>query len=416
MPCKIGRREATMKFDTQIDAKEYDAFVCSHPLCNLLQSSKWANIKADWDSLRCGVRDEKGKLIASALVLIRHLPLGKTMFYLPKGPILDYHQEEVVHFFLDSLKKVGKSYHCIYIKMDPGILKNCYKVDAYEDSIYPEAKQQVNVLRQCGCIHLGYTKSLEDTVQPRFHAAVRKVDDFESTLPKHTKRHLATARKKFVTVDICDASRVDDFAKLMASTEERKQIKLRDAAYYRRLLQTYGDDARLFLACIDLEKLLEDSKVKLTKVQSDIVKCKEKDAGKKASLEKNRDALENDIIALQEYIQKDGQRVPVAGALGVIYGTTCEMLYMGMDSKYRRYMGPYLSHITPMLYAFEHGCTLCNMGGVEGTLDDGLTKFKANFNPDILEYIGEFDLPINRFLYHGAQYALKVRKKMLHRH
>lgn len=405
-----------MKFETEIDVQEYDAFVCSHPLCNLLQSSKWADIKAEWDSLRCGVRDENGKLMATALVLIRHLPLGKTMFYLPKGPVLDFDNEKLVHFFLDSLKTWSKKYHCIYIKMDPGIIKNCYKVEDYTDDIYPEAKRQVNILRQCGCIHLGYTKSLEDTIQPRFHAAVRKVDDFEATLPKHAKRHLATARKKFVTVDICDASRVDDFAKLMALTEERKNIKLRGVDYYRRLLDTYGEDARLFLACIDLEKLLKDSEAKFIKVDADIAKCKEKDAGKKASLEKNKEALEKDIRSLREYMQSDGNRVPVAGALGVLYGPTCEMLYMGMDSKYRRYMAPYLSHITPMLYSFEHGCTLCNMGGVEGTLDDGLTKFKANFNPDIIEYVGEFDLPINRFLYHGAQYALKVRKKMLNRH
>ena len=34
------------------------------------------------------------------------------------------------------------------------------------------------------------------------------------------------------------------------------------------------------------------------------------------------------------------------------------------------------------------------MGGVEGSLDDGLTKFKDNFNPTINEMIGEFDIPV----------------------
>ena len=45
-------------------------------------------------------------------------------------------------------------------------------------------------------------------------------------------------------------------------------------------------------------------------------------------------------------------------------------------------------------------------------LDDGLTKFKANFNPTIDETIGEFDLPVNKSLYKASEMAYKLRKKM----
>jgi serine/alanine adding enzyme len=38
------------------------------------------------------------------------------------------------------------------------------------------------------------------------------------------------------------------------------------------------------------------------------------------------------------------------------------------------------------------------MGGVEGSLDDGLTKFKDNFDPTINEFIGEFDLMVSPIL------------------
>ena len=53
------------------------------------------------------------------------------------------------------------------------------------------------------------------------------------------------------------------------------------------------------------------------------------------------------------------------------------------------------------------------MGGVEGTLDDGLTKFKDNFAPTINEFIGEFDLPVNTLLYKPSKIAYeKVKGKM----
>lgn len=43
------------------------------------------------------------------------------------------------------------------------------------------------------------------------------------------------------------------------------------------------------------------------------------------------------------------------------------------------------------------------MGGVEGSLDDGLTKFKDNFNPTINEFIGEFDIPVYPIMYRLTQ-------------
>ena len=47
---------------------------------------------------------------------------------------------------------------------------------------------------------------------------------------------------------------------------------------------------------------------------------------------------------------------------------------------------------------------------IEGTLDDGLTKFKDNFNPTINEFIGEFDIPIYPFMYRLTQKAYKILK------
>ena len=54
------------------------------------------------------------------------------------------------------------------------------------------------------------------------------------------------------------------------------------------------------------------------------------------------------------------------------------------------------------------------MGGVEGTLDDGLTKFKDNFNPTINEFIGEFDIPIYPFMYRLTQKAYKILEYSTH--
>ena len=40
------------------------------------------------------------------------------------------------------------------------------------------------------------------------------------------------------------------------------------------------------------------------------------------------------------------------------------------------------------------GIRRCNLGGVEGTLDDGLSVFKGNFPVQIEEMIGEFEVAV----------------------
>lgn len=63
-----------------------------------------------------------------------------------------------------------------------------------------------------------------------------------------------------------------------------------------------------------------------------------------------------------------------------------------------KFMPQYKEYVENFNWAFDRGCLWSNMGGVEGSLDDGLTKFKDNFNPTINEMIGEFDIPVYPFM------------------
>ena len=89
------------QFIEQLDAQEHDAFVSSHELCNLLQSSKWGLVKENWKRSIVGVK-EQGKLVASCMILIKPLPLGFSMFYIPRGPVLDYTNAALTAYLLKT--------------------------------------------------------------------------------------------------------------------------------------------------------------------------------------------------------------------------------------------------------------------------------------------------------------------------
>ena len=46
-------------------------------------------------------------------------------------------------------------------------------------------------------------------------------------------------------------------------------------------------------------------------------------------------------------------------------------------------------------FSMENNCHYCNLGGIDGNLNDHLTTFKQKFNGRIMEFAGEYDLPIS---------------------
>lgn len=398
----------------KIKELEHDTFVMSHPLCNLLQSSKWGKVKANWNTVFVGVKDN-GILVASAMILIKPLPLKFTMFYIPRGPVMDYENEIVTRFMMRGIKTLAKQYHSVMVTFDPAIHCNVYTIQDQNDTKYPHIGQIVELLSSCGAKFKGYSKDLSSTIQPRYHAVVYASEEFENNKSKTLKKSLQTVEKKKIKVEAYHVNGVEDFAKVMLCTQERKNILLRDQAYFHNLMSIYGDDAIIYLAKLPIQELLDETKAKLAQNEHDLQDCPQNAKKKRFTLEELHSSFTREVKELEENYEREGAEVVVSGALCVKYGKTSELLYAGMDDHYKRYMAPYASFYACMIWSFEHGCEWCNMGGIEGDLNGGLAKFKANYNPVINEFIGEFDMAVNPIIYKLATIAMRLRSYALHK-
>ena len=400
-------------FKTDIEAKEYDQFVETHPYCNLLQSYNWANIKNNWNHIYTGVY-ENDKLVATGLVLIRKLPFLFTMFYLPRGPVLDYKNKDLLHFYFKELKKIAQNKHCLFIKFDPSILVSSFHLD--EDRKELEYKEEFENILSCQAIHYGFNKDFDTTIQPRFHMVEYAQDFGMDTLTKKGKKNIKTAQKQNLDIQFGGIELLDDFDKVMKCTESRKGISLRTKEYYRLLLETYKENAFIALAYFHIQDMLNETKTRYEKCLSDLSNCPENAKKKRFTLEELKTSLENKISKYQSDIEKYGDSVCVCGTLTVKYGHTSEILYAGMNEEFKKLMGPYLTWYQTMNTCFEMGCMTSNMGGIEGSLKGGLVDFKEIYYPRINEYIGEFDIPVNKFLYNVAFKAYKKIKERNTKH
>ena len=397
-----------------ISAQEHDDFVKKSSQTNLLQSASWAKVKDNWDNERIGFY-KNDQLVASASILIKPLPLGMTMLYIPRGPIMDYHDQELLQFVLNSLKQFAKTKKALFIKFDPSL----FIVQAQIGEDRKEQQETLDViqnLQKAGAIWVGRTESLDETIQPRFQANIYKDNFSEELLSKSTRQAIRTARNKGIQVQFGGKELLDDFSALMKKTENRKSIHLRGKDYYQKLLDTYPEHSYITLASIDLNERLESLQAQKAKAEKEASKFTEKT--KPSKIENNKQEqkrLQEEMDFLSEKIAQGATIVPLSGTLVLEYGVTSENIYAGMDEEYRRYQPALLTWYETAKHAFDRGADWQNMGGVENDLDGGLYHFKSKFNPTIEEFVGEFNLPTNP-LYHLSNLAYTLRKKFRSKH
>lgn len=397
-----------------ISAQEHDDFVKASSQTNLLQSASWAKVKDNWDNERIGFY-KNDQLVASASILIKPLPLGMTMLYIPRGPIMDYHDQELLQFVLNSLKQFAKTKKALFIKFDPSLfLVQNQSGEERQDN--PKTLDLINNLQKAGAIWLGRTELLDETIQPRFQANIYKDNFSEELLSKSTRQAIRTARNKGIQVQFGGKELLDDFSALMKKTENRKSIHLRGKDYYQKLLDTYPEHSYITLASIDLNERLESLQAQKAKAEKEASKFTEKTKpGKIENNKQEQKRLQEEMDFLSEKIAQGATIVPLSGTLVLEYGVTSENIYAGMDEEYRHYQPALLTWYETAKHAFDRGADWQNMGGVENDLDGGLYHFKSKFNPTIEEFVGEFNLPTNP-LYHLSNLAYTLRKKFRSKH
>ena len=402
------------RYQIGIPTLEYDQFVKEHELVNVLQSSAWEEVKSDWQHEKFGAY-RGDKLLATASILIKTLPLGYRMFYIPRGPVLDYKDAELLNFVLQSIKSYARSKRAIFVIFDPSICLSQSSIK-HEKIEYPENMAIIENLQRMGVRWSGKTDGMGDTIQPRIQAKVYKENFTEDKLCKSTKQAIRSARNKGVEIQIGRDELLESFSFLMKKTEKRKDIHLRNEAYYKKLLDNFKDKAYIALATLDIAKRLRELEEQLAKnLALEEAFTESTRTSKVEAQRRKKERLVEERAFLQRYLNEEKSNIPLAATLSLEFGNTSVNLYAGMDDAFKRYNAPILAWYETARYAFERGMVWQNLGGVENSLNGGLYHFKEKFNPTIEEYLGEFTMPTHP-LYSLLRIALDFRKALRTKH
>lgn len=388
------------------DLNEFDAFVNAHPLGNCMQISPWSEVKNDWDSTFAVVK-ENGKIVASALILKRKLPLGLALGYIPRGPIMEYENEALCKFFFDNLKKFARNENMISVKFDPNVFGE-YDIHSREEAQGYTNDSFVSLLKKYGCVHHGYNMDMYDATQPRFQLTFTVNENFKEVFPKKTRDKIKTALNYHVEIEEKHVESVEEFYEMISYTEKRKGIVLRNSEYFKRMLTAFEGRSVLLFAYLNVGLLKQDLVYRKIELEN---KLKQLDEG---ATNKRDVAMKQLAKATREYeaiCNEQEGRILISALLLIEDASTVELLYSGLNENYRQYLAPYALRQAGIEWAYTQGRKYFNFGGVQGNLEDGLFEFKSTFHPNIRSYVGEFDLPINKLLYKAMDIAIHVNKK-----
>ena len=399
-----------MKFLTDINNEKYTKFIKSHKHGNMMQAIEWSAIKNTWGAVRVAVSDDEDNIIAAAQVLTR-----KGLWYVPRGPILDYNNKELLEFFLTNLKKFAKTKQAKLVKLDIPIAVKDEKLANFKDVDVDRSNDElIKTFKSYGYNHKGFSLDMSSTIQPRFNTVTKLEKPIPDLFSKDTRRLIRDADKKFVEVRRCGKENLDDFLFALACTEKRKNISLRGREYFENLLDTFGDNALLYISYINVEKALKECHNRKENLEKEIEELGEKSPKKKRTLEEQVAGTDK-LIALfngLEIEDKSKDQV-ISAAITIAYGNHAEIIYAGMNEDFAKLPAQYKVFSDTMKKAQEMGISEVSMGGIEGSLNDSLLGFKSKFSPNIVEYYGEFDLVISHVFNLMYNYGLPLRRKIL---
>jgi lipid II:glycine glycyltransferase (peptidoglycan interpeptide bridge formation enzyme) len=370
----------------EISRDEHLAFViarASETSVSFLQCPSWAAVKSEWGAQSLGWYDGSGSLVGAGLVLLRQVPkVKKFLAYLPEGPVIDWGSDDLAGWLVpmtEHLKGTG----AFGIKMGPLVARRRWSAATVKGAIadgsakrlsdVPPDDEDPTAARVAATLAgLGWRPPASDegfaAGQPQFVFQVplagRDEEDLLRSFNQLWRRNVKKADKSGVDVTLGTESDLPDFHRLYLETAERDHFTGRPLSYFQRMwaAMTAEDPQRLRLYLA---------------------------------------RHEGDLVAATTLVQ---------------VGRHAWYSYGASSTAKREVRGSNAVQWRMMRDARESGAEVYDLRGITDTLaeDDshfGLIQFKLGTGGEAVEYLGEWDLPLNKMLFRAFDVYLARRQR-----
>ncbi len=364
-----------------ITSDEHRAFNASRPALSFLQTPAWGEVKLEWKSESLGWFDDGGRQVGAGLVLYRQLPqIKRYLAYLPEGPVIDWSSSDIAAW-LTPLAAHVKRAGAFGVRIGPPVVARRWKAETIKASIadpriaslsqaMPDEVNHVATRLRNDMRSLGWRPPDDEegfaAGQPRFvfqlPLAGKTEEELLTGMNQLWRRNIKKATKVGVTVSQGDRGDLAAFHTLYRETAERDHFTPRPLTYFTTMFDALrGEDPdriRLYLA-----------------------------------------RHEGDLVAATTWVR---------------VGQHAWYSYGASSTGKREVRGSNAIQWQMIRDARAAGATVYDLRGITEGLEPedphlGLIQFKVGTGGEAVEYLGEWDLPINRVLYKAFDVYLHHR-------
>jgi len=368
----------------EIDRATHLAFVAERAATmsvSFLQCPSWAEVKNEWGAQSLGWYDGSGTLVGAALVLLRQVPkVAKFLAYLPEGPVIDWSAEDLEDWLVPMVEHL-RAAGAFGVRMGPPVVCRRWAAatvkaaiadggakrlaDVPPDSTDPVAEHVAATLSRLGWRAPPDGDSFS-AGQPQYVFQVplegRTDDEVLAGFNQLWRRNVKKSAKAGVEVRQGTEADLPAFHALYLETAQRDHFTGRPLAYFARMWSAMRaedpDRIRLYLA-----------------------------------------RHEGDLVAATTMVR---------------VGRHAWYSYGASSSAKRDVRGSNAVQWQMMRDAAEAGTAVYDLRGITDTLAEndphfGLIQFKLGTGGEAVEYLGEWDLPLNRLLFKAFQVYMDRR-------
>jgi len=366
-----------------VDAAQHLAFVEARS-GSFLQTPAWGRLKTDWraESLGWFRNTSTGdEMVGAGLVLSRSLPrVGRSLAYLPEGPVTDWDAPDALDV-LRTLRDHVKAHGAFALRIGPAVPVRRWHADTVKAAIADDAVGSLRdvtpdvtedagmrvraLLERLGFDHLASDDGFA-AGQPEYvfqlPLAGRTEEDVLAGMNQLWRRNIKKSAKQGVVVTRGEAGDLPAFHTAYVETATRDHFTPRPLSYFERMFQVMeaenDDRIRLYLAHHD-----------------------------------------EDLVAATTWVR-------VGAHTWYSYGAS--------TAAKREVQGSTAIQWQMMRDAITAGADVYDLRGITDTVaaDDshaGLIRFKVGTGGEAVEYVGEWDLPLNKLLYKGFDAYMRRR-------
>ena len=391
-----------MEFIENINEKEYNEFLKNNE-SHFMQTIEFGEIRKEKGFIPhlVGLQDNK-KLVCTALLLEKKLPCNLRYYYVPRGYTIDYNNHELLKEFTSKLKQYAKKNKAIFIKIDPSIKR--YTIDLDGKKIDGEDNTDLmDYLKKLGYKHLGFNLAFEHE-EPRFTFRIniyKPMEEVYSTFHATTRKVLNKGNQYNLKIYKGNKDDLPGFFKTMEETNKREGIIQANYDYYKKFYEIFNKHNMSDLYVVKAN--INDLKKEFNKL---IEETKNKDAKNSVQEKEKEDRLIKLNKILDEINDIKEKELTLASIMTVKYKDKVWTVHGGNHSKLMSLNANYLIYYEIIKDANAEGYKIVDLFGTCGIANPdpsnpvyGIHFFKKRLGGEYCEFIGEYDLVVNKPMY-----------------